>query len=77
MDEEKFYTIEQIGEMLNVHRTTVYDWMRSGELAYVQVGGRRRITSSALSAFIKEGRPEEIEEGTHRDIKVPGLALAW
>ncbi len=75
--EEVYYTIDEVADRLKVTRKAIYDWMRSGELAYVQVGGRRRITSSALSAFIKEGRPEEIEEGTHRDIKVPGLALAW
>jgi excisionase family DNA binding protein len=62
MIEEKFYTIEQVAEMLNVHRTTVYDWMRSGDLAFVQVGGRRRITGSALNAFIKQGKPEELKE---------------
>jgi excisionase family DNA binding protein len=75
MIEEKFYTIEQVAEMLNVHRTTVYDWMRSGELAYVQVGGRRRITGSALSAFIKEGRPEALSEESE-DRYSPALAYA-
>ncbi len=59
MEEERFYTIKQVTEMLGVHRTTVYDWMNAGRLAFVQVGERRRIPKSALDAFIKEGKPAQ------------------
>ena len=60
MDEE-YYTIDEVAERLKVTRKTVYDWMRSGDLHYVQVGGRRRITGSALKAFIRQGKPEEVK----------------
>ena len=60
--EEEYYTIDEVAERLKVTRKTVYDWMRSGELAYVQVGSRRRITQSALRAFIRQGKPEELKE---------------
>ena len=78
MEGEKFYTIKQVAEMLGVHRTTLYDWMNSGKLAYVQVGERRRISQSALTAFIRAGRPEaprqDVEDS--EGIRIPGLMLA-
>jgi excisionase family DNA binding protein len=76
---EEFFTVDEVAKTFKVTRATVYEWMRSGDLAYVQVGGRRRVTQSAMNAFIKEGKPEEDQqiEETQRDIKVPGLALAW
>ena len=61
--DEQYYTIDEVAERLKVTRKTVYDWMRSGELPYVQVGSRRRITGSALKAFIRQGKPEEVKGG--------------
>ena len=71
---EEFYTIDEVAKMLKVTRATVYEWMRSGQLVYVQVGGRRRITQKALNTFIKEGRPEEAEES--EEMYSPALAFA-
>ena len=78
MEGEKFYTIKQVAEMLGVHRTTLYDWMNSGKLAYVQVGERRRISQSALAAFIRAGHPEapRQEAESSEDIDSPALAYA-
>ncbi len=59
---DEFFTVDEVAELFKVTRTTVYEWMRSGELAYVQVGSRRRVTRWAIDAFVKEGRPEEAEE---------------
>ena len=70
---DEFYTIDEVAKMFKVTRATVYEWMRSGDLAYVQVGGRRRITQSAINAFIKEGKPEEAESS--EEIVSPALAL--
>ena len=77
MEGEKFYTIKQVAEMLGVHRTTLYDWMNSGKLAYVQVGERRRISQSALAAFIRAGHPEapRPSEEPKEEIFSPALAL--
>jgi excisionase family DNA binding protein len=77
--EEKFYTIKQVAEMLSVHRTTVYDWMNAGRLAYVQVGERRRIQQSDLETFIKAGHPAKSEADAKDDgegITIPGLVAA-
>jgi excisionase family DNA binding protein len=77
--EEKFYTIKQVAELFSVHRTTVYDWMNAGKLAYVQVGERRRIQQSALETFIKAGHPGMSEAEAKEDgegITIPGLVAA-
>ena len=69
---EQLYTIEEVSKLLKVSRKTLYAWMHAGELPYVVVGDRRRITQSALNALIKEGRPEEAEE----ELNSPALAYA-
>lgn len=52
---EQYFTVDQVAQMFGVTRVTVYEWMKSGRLAYVQVGGRRRVTQSAIDAFIQPG----------------------
>lgn len=69
MEEEMFF-VEEVAKKLRVTRKTVYDWMRDGRLEYVQVGGRRRITASALAAFIKSGRDTERDAEKN---EAPGL----
>ena len=72
--EERFYTIDQVAELFSVTRAAVYKWMKAGQLKYVFVGAHRRIPQSALSAFIREGRPEEAEE--REEIASPALLVA-
>ena len=72
--EEEYYTIDEVAERLKVTRKAIYNWMRSGELPYVHIGSRRRITSSALKTFIRQGKPEELQEDEER--LSPVLALA-
>ncbi len=72
---EQFYTVEEVAAALKVTRQTVYRWMQSGALRYVLAGERRRVTQAALDAFLKEGRPEEVEEDSE-GITAPGLMLA-
>ena len=50
---EKLYTVNEVCEYFGVTRDTVYAWMRAGRLPYVQFGGRRRVTESAVQGFIK------------------------
>lgn len=61
MDEE-YYTVDQVAKRFQVTRAAVYKWMRQGKLEYVIVGEDRRITGSALKAFVRPGR-EETKEG--------------
>ena len=47
-------TLEEAVEYLKISRASVYSLMKNGELAYVQIGGRRRFRASDLTAFIEE-----------------------
>ena len=73
--DERFYTIDQVAELLSVTRAAVYKWMKAGQLKYVLVGAHRRIPQSALNAFIREGRPEDVKEDA-QGIYSPALLAA-
>ncbi len=72
---EDYYTIEEIAKKLRVSRVTVYRWMQSGALRYVMAGERRRIPQSALDAFLREGRPEDVKEDAEGNY-MPALVAA-
>ena len=50
---EQDYTIDQVAEMIQVHRKTVEEWIHTGKLDAYQLeeGGRYRIRPSALEQF--------------------------
>lgn len=69
---DKLYTVQEAAAYFKVARQTVYDWMSNGDLGYVLVGGRRRITESAIKAFVKTPVPGEQTEGeVEEDIATP------
>ena len=72
---EQFYTVDEVAKALKVTRQSVYRWMQSGQLRYVMVGDRRRISQSALNAFIREGKPEDVQEDAE-ELSSPALARA-
>ena len=41
------YTMKQFCQVYQISRSKVYEFMNSGELAYVMVGNRRRISVEA------------------------------
>jgi excisionase family DNA binding protein len=43
---------EQAAESLSLSRTTVFELLRTGELASVKIGRSRRITPDALRDFV-------------------------
>lgn len=45
-------TPEEAAQALRVGRSKVYDLMRSGELPSVKLGGSRRVSLTALTAFV-------------------------
>lgn len=46
------YTPEGAAAHLSVSRTFVYELLKSGALASVKIGHRRRITAEALDAYV-------------------------
>jgi excisionase family DNA binding protein len=52
---EKLYTTNQLARLFGVVPTTVIDWVERGKLeAFKTLGGHRRITHSAVLAFLKQ-----------------------
>jgi len=45
-------TVEEAAESLRLSRTAIFALIKSGELDSVQIGHRRRISLSALTAYV-------------------------
>lgn len=54
MDNEKYYTLEEIAEILRVAYMTVYRWVRSGKLKAVKAGKQYRVRSTELDKFLEQ-----------------------
>lgn len=59
------YTVAETAEMLGVKIPTVYKLFASGELAYYQVPGRRKVAEADLEAFIASRRVPTEKEAVH------------
>jgi len=60
---EKYLTVQDVAEQLDVNPDTVRKWIRSGELVAISLGGPAgyRITQAAVDRFIRErtSRPQD------------------
>ena len=65
MADERWYTVEDIVDMLKVHEQTVRRWLREGELGGVLLGRKAgyRIRASDLESFLA-ARDARGTEGT-------------
>ncbi|MGD0061762.1 MAG: helix-turn-helix domain-containing protein [Verrucomicrobiia bacterium] len=50
---DKFLTIKEVGERLNLCRTTIWRLMNQHGLRFVRIGGTRRIREQDLEAWIE------------------------
>jgi excisionase family DNA binding protein len=50
---EQLHTIPQTALRLEVSRGTVYELIRTGQLASLKIGTARRIPESSIEAFIR------------------------
>lgn len=53
MNMEKFYTPQEVAEILKVPRKTVYLWLQQGKLRGLKAGDLWRIPQSALDEFLR------------------------
>lgn len=53
--EKELYTVGEVAQLFSVTKPTVYDWMKRRGLAWLRIGGRRRITRQAIERFIAAG----------------------
>ncbi len=73
--ESKFYTADQVAELLNIHPKTVRKYIREGKLRATKVGKQWRITGHDLSLFVEgDGNAtlENFYEVTNNTIKIDG-----
>lgn len=67
--EQKFYTIDQIAEILGMHHKTIRKFITEGKLRAKKVGKQWRITGHDLSLFMEDNnvnvrkKDEDISEG--------------
>jgi excisionase family DNA binding protein len=47
------YGIREVTELLSISRSSIYNYFRSGELAFVKIGERRLVEASAITDFIQ------------------------
>jgi excisionase family DNA binding protein len=63
MANDKLYTIDEIAQLLSVHPETVRNWIRTGKLSAINLGGSAgyRVSQSDLDAFLRSlrGTPRE------------------
>jgi len=55
---EKFYTPEQIAQLLQVNVVTVHRWLRDGKLKSVKLGRLWRVSASNLEEFVHSKNKE-------------------
>lgn len=53
MENNSFYTVEQVSELLQVHWQTVLNYIKNGKLKALRLGKGYRIQKEDLDEFIK------------------------
>lgn len=53
MENNSFFTVEQVAKLLQVHWQTVLNYIKNGKLKAVKLGKGYRISKEALDHFIK------------------------
>ena len=60
---ENLYTCEEVAVRYSVKTTTVWDWIKRGELPAIGIGGRYRVRASDLEAFEQKRRTVPTNRG--------------
>ena len=51
--EQKYYTVEEISELINIHPKTIQRYIREGRLKAQKIGRRWQVTGHDLSVFVE------------------------
>lgn len=68
--DDKFYTVEQISQLLKIHAKTIQRYIREGKLRASKVGKSWRVSGHDLSAFIENSGMQNESEETMRTSRV-------
>jgi excisionase family DNA binding protein len=71
---EKYYSVEQISEMLNIHPKTIQRYIREGKLRAAKIGKSWRVTGHDLSVFMESTKLPTGKENIH-SIKKSGYEI--
>lgn len=74
--EEKYYSVEQIAKMLDIHPKTIQRYIREGKLRANKIGKSWRITGHDLSVFtenVNAGLPDEQNIPAEDRVKVSSV----
>jgi len=52
MADIKLYTLPEVSKIVRLARRTLYNYLKSGELKAVKLGGTWRVTEESLNEFI-------------------------
>ena len=55
---EKYYTPEEVANLIKVSRKTIYNWIQEGRLKAVKIGHFWRISESELNRLLNSGEQE-------------------
>ena len=61
MDDE-YLTVPEIVAILRVSKMTVYRLINKGEIVGVQIGGTKRVSKSAMNAYLAANQTKESHE---------------
>ena len=56
MENNSFYTVEQVAELLQVHWQTVLNYIKNGKLKALKLGKGYRIPKKELDDFIRNNQ---------------------
>ena len=59
MEDQEYYTPEEIARKFKVKKSTVYFWVREGKLEAIRLGSLIRIPEEALRKFIETSSNKE------------------
>jgi len=56
--EDKFYTINQVAEILDMHHKTIRNFISDGKLRASKVGKQWRVSDDDLNSFMKNSKDQ-------------------
>lgn len=74
-DEGRFYTVDEVAELLGLHVKTVRGYVRSGKLPAIRIGKSYRITAADLAAFTGQPPAPPARETVRRTRRVETTAI--
>ena len=75
----EFYKPEQLAELLQVSKPTVYKWAQEGRIEVVRIGRTVRIPAAEVERLLTEGRTvrsTQAADGQQQISLSPALAVA-